>query len=281
MNTINIKVLGFAILASALLACFSYAAAADSDYDALARDLAQSARMNGISRVALGQFSAAGGTEEEARYASEKTATGLSDQKGLEIIDQSVLESYAGSKEGWLAKIPSKMRPQAFIRGSVFKDGEDLTIMTKLVDAASGRVLAALEIRAGARFTELPAVPDMNWGAPPALAALKNDFRDAPSDDAFNCEGAFKEMYKINAAAVDLKARYWARKMKEPGFAYGGLSRNPGSEIKDPQDKQKFYELLTKYHGDNRLPALPAAQLKKLEAFMEREDAVIDKCGIK
>ena len=272
MKTINIKLLGLAVLSSALLSCVPGASAAGSDYSGLARDLALSAKTNGITRIALGQFSAAGGAEEEGRYASEKTAAGLSAQEGLQIIDQAVLESYSGGGRGWLAKLPSKMRPQAFIKGSVFMDGEDLTIMAKLVDAASGRVLASLEIKGGARFTELPAVPDINWGAPPTMAALKDDFRDALADNAFDCAGAFKEMNKINTAAADLKARYWARKMKEPGFSYG-------SELRDPQLKRDFYELLAKYHAEERLPALAAGQQKKLEAFMAREGEVMDKCG--
>lgn len=278
MNAIQIKSFSSAAALAALLCCFSSATAADNDYARLARDLGQAARMNGITRIALGQFSAAGGAEEEGRYASERTAAGLYAQNGLEVIDQALLENGAGAA-GWLTKVPAKLRPQALIKGSVFKDGEDLIVLARLVDALSGRVLASLELKAAARFTELPAVPDINWGAPPVTAVMKDDFRDAPADNAFNCEGAFREMNKINAAAADLKARYWARKMKEPGFTYGSLSRNPGSEIKNPAAKQNFYELLAKYHSEERLPALPGAQLKKLEAFMAREGEVIDRCG--
>jgi hypothetical protein len=163
----------------------------------------------------------------------------------------------------------------------VFQEGEDITLLIKLVDARSGRLLDARELKSKVRFSELPPVPDINWGAPPSLAAMRDDFRDAPADNGFNCEGAFKEMNRINEAAVDLKARYWARKMKEPGFAYGSLTRNPGSEIRDYQMKQKFYELLGKYHEEDEVPAMAEAQTKKLEAFMAKEDSVIDNCGSK
>lgn len=278
MNTIT-KI----FTAAALTALFSSgASAAGSDCGALANDLARAARSSGLTRLALGQFSAGGGAEEEARYASEEVAAGLAAQKDLQIIDQSALEALAGSKEGWLAKVPSRARPQAIIKGSVFLEGDEVTVMARLVDTSNGRVLAALQARGGARFTEVPPVPDVNWGAPVALAKLTpGDFRDAPSEGGIDCSSAFKDLNRINSQAADLKARYWARKMKEPGFAYGSLSRNPGSEIRDYQTRQKFYELLAKYHDDDRLPRLPEAQAKKLEAFMARESSVIDQCGSK
>ncbi|MBI5742950.1 MAG: hypothetical protein HY952_00210 [Elusimicrobia bacterium] len=270
----------FTLKAAALILLASCAAAAD--YSGLAQGLAGEAKANGISRVALMPFTGAEGSENEARFAQEMTASGLAAQKDLEVMDQETMQAYAGSRDGWMNKLPSRARPQAFVRGAIFKSGEELTVMVKLVDARSGRVLSVKELKSMARFSEMPPVPDINWGAPVATAALPaEDFRDALNDGQPGCEGSFRSMSRINAAAVDLKARYWAHKMKEPGFALGSLSRNPGSEIRDPQVKQQFYELLTKYHSLQDLPALPSAQEKKLEQFMAREDSVVDRCGIK
>jgi TolB-like protein len=274
MKTINLK--PFAVQALALL-LFAGAATA-ADYKSMAANLALAARSNGITRVALGAFS---GDRNEASFAEEKISVSLAGEKDLEVLDQDALQASAGTKEGWMKNVPSKMRPQAFIKGSVFQDGDDLTIMVKLVDARSGRVLKAVEMKAQARFSDIPSVPDINWSEPVAMAPMANDFRDAPADNGFNCEASFREMTRLNTAALDLKARYWARKMKEPGFAIGSLSRNPGSEIKDYQLKQQFYELLSKYHDQDEAPALPEAQAKKLEAFMQKEDTVIDRCGLK
>lgn len=274
------KIIKIKTLALQLLALLTVSAAAAADYKSLAADLARTARVNGVSRVALGAFSAAPGAENEARYAEERTSGGLSSQRDLEVLDQAALEASAGSK-GWLAALPAKLRPQALVKGSVFQNGEDITLLVKLVDARSGRVLGSMELSSKARFSELPPVPDINWGAPVALGPMQDDFRDAPADNGFDCAGALREMTRLNTAAVDLKARYWARKMKEPGFTMGSLNRNPGSEIRDFQVKNKFYELLTKYHEQDASPALPEAQSRKLEAFMEKEGTVIDRCGIK
>lgn len=280
MKTRKTENLKTTALAVSLLLALCSAPALSGEYAQLAGNLAGAAKANGITRIAMGAFSSSPGTEEEARFAAEKTASLLSDQVGLEILDQATLEANAGPKGNLLSRMPARLRPQAFIKGSVFRGEGDLTVMVKLVDAASGRVLGTMEIRSAARFTDLPPVPELNWDSPPMTAPMHDNLRDSVADTAFDCKGAFREMTRINDGAVDLKARYWALKMKEKGFVFGSLTRNPGSEFRDPQVKQKFYELLAKYHEQDAAPAISEAQSKKLEDFMGREDAVIDKCGI-
>lgn len=272
----NFKFTAFWASVLLLLSAFP---AAGSDYKTFAENVAGSAKEHGITRIAIGAFSASAGNEEEARFAAEKME-GLLSSGGLEMLDQATLEAAANPKKGWLAGLPSKLRPQAYIKGSVFKGEDGLTVMVKLVEVASGRVIGAMEMKSAPRFTEVPSVPEMNWGAPSAEARIPNDFRDAVADKPFDCGEAVREMTRINAGAVDLKARYWAIKMKEKGFVLGSLSRNPGSELKDHQVKQKFYELLTKYHNEESAPALAEGKMKKLEEFMGREGSVIDRCGL-
>ena len=278
MNTIYKIILSMgAVLAAAALP----AAAAGDEYMRLVAGLRAAAADSGVTRVSVDAFSAAAApAAEEAAVASEKVLSGLAADKRLEVLDQSALEAQAGGKPGWLRALPSKLRPQAIIKGTVYGEGKGFTVAARLVDAASGRVLAALETSRKARVSELPPVPDMDWGAPVSLAAVADPFRDAPADGEFDCSGAFKDMDRLNARAVDLKARYWAAKMNEPGFSVGALTRNPGSEIRDPQTKQKFYELLSSYH-ERGGAALDAGQARKLEQFMSREGKVIDRCGIK
>lgn len=275
---------------SAALAAFTAlalcgGASAAGEYQRLVEGLRAASAENGITRVAVGAFSASGGAaEEEARFASETTMSGLAADRSLQVLDQAALESQAGPKESWLRALPSRLRPQAFIKGSVFKEGDTVTVVARLVETSTGRVLSSLEARSKARFSAAaPAagsISDIDWGAPLSLAAAPDPFRDAPSDAEFDCAAAFKGMDRVNAKAADLKARYWAARMKEPGFVSGSLSRNPGSEIRDSQVKQQFYERLTEYHARNT-PALSPDQTRKLEEFMARENSVIDRCGMK
>ena len=271
---------GAALLTAGLLSGASAQGA--GDYSGLASGLAQAAVGHGLSRVAMGAFSSANASaEEEARFATEKTAAGLAAGTGIQFLDLAVLEAAAGGREGWLARLPARTRPQALVKGTVFKEGEKITVMARLVEASTGRVLASLQAVSRVRFSELPPVPDMDWGSAPTVAAVKDPFRDAPADGGFNCSAAFREMDRVNAGAAELKARYWAAKMKERGFVMGSLTRNPGSEIRDPQLKQKFYDLLTRYYGEEEAPGLSDGQAAKLEEFMGRESGVIDRCGIK
>ncbi|MDD2805699.1 MAG: hypothetical protein PHV33_09100 [Elusimicrobiales bacterium] len=281
MNFIkNLKYQGAALLAAAVL--FPALAQGSGEYGSLAAALVRAASSHGLERVAMGAFSPAGASaEEEARFATEKTAAGLAAGSGIQFLDLVVLEAAVGGREGWLARLPAKTRPQALIKGTVFKEGEKITVIARLVEASTGRVLASLQAVSGARFSEVPPVPDMDWGAAPEVAAVKDPFRDAPSDGGFDCSGAFKEMDRVNAGAADIKARYWAAKMKEPGFVVGSLTRNPGSEIRDPQVKQKFYDLLSGYYAREEAPVISRGQTAKLEEFMGRESGVIDRCGIK
>ncbi|MGD9643323.1 MAG: hypothetical protein AB7V08_11355 [Elusimicrobiales bacterium] len=280
MNIKNLKYLGAALLTAALLS--PVMAQGSGEYGRLASGLVQAAIGHGMSRVAMGAFSSAGASaEEDARFASERTAAGLAAGTGIQFLDLGVLEAAAGGREGWLARLPAKTRPQALVKGTVFKEGEKITVMVRLVEASTGRVLASLQAVSRARFSELPPVPDMDWGSAPEVAPVRDPFRDAPADGGFNCSAAFREMDRVNAGAAELKARYWAAKMKEPGFVVGSLTRNPGSEIRDPLLKQKFYELLTRYYGEEDAPAISRDQTARLEEFMGRESGVIDRCGIK
>lgn len=280
MNIKNLKYLGAALLTAALLS--PAMAQGSGEYGRLAEGLAQAAIGHGLPRVAMGAFSSAGASaEEDARFASERTAAGLAAGTGIQFLDLAVLEAAAGGREGWLARLPTKTRPQALVKGTVFKEGDKITVIVRLVEASTGRVLASLQAVSRARFSELPPVPDMDWGSAPAVAPVRDPFRDAPADGGFNCSAAFKEMDRVNAGAADLKARYWAAKMKEPSFVMGSLTRNPGSEIRDPQLKQKFYDLLTRYYGEEDAPGISRDQAARLEEFMGRESGVIDRCGIK
>lgn len=274
------KIYRIPIILGAMLALCGTALGA-ADYAGMASRLAKAAEAGGVTRITVGQFSAEGeGAAGEARFAAEKLSSAFSKTGGLQVSDQSVLEMSAGSGAGWLKKLPAKVRPQAMLMGSVFVEGGRVTVMARLVETGSGRVLASDELTSSPRFSQIPPVPDLDWSAPPSAAVMPDPFRDAPSDDGFDCQAAFRRMDALNVKAADMKARYWAAKMKEPGFLAGSLTRNPGSEIRDPQLRQKFYETLGEYY-QNGAPELSAAQVKQLENFMQREGDVIDRCGLK
>jgi len=78
---------------------------------------------------------------------------------------------------------------------------------------------------------------------------------------------------------VDAKALYWAAKMKEPGFNMRSLSRNPGTEIADPEVKAKFYRLLgTYYNLETTAPPAPD-KIAALTDLIEEEARFHNECS--
>lgn len=279
MKSMNLKL---TILTAAILS-FTISSALAGEYSRLAAGLAQSAKMQGISKIALGEFSMHGSTEKnEAAYAKEQLANALFKEKGIEVIDPSLVGDTQGLEAAaWTKKAPKKLRPGALIKGSVFKTNSGVSLVVKLVDLESGKVLDSSEIISESRFDDMPEIPALAEATAPDPASFPSDFRDALTDtQGADCKTSFKRLSAINENVVELKAKYWAAKMKEPGFSYSTLNRNPGSELKDYQTKQKFYELLGKYYDKDEDIVLPESQITKLKAFMAKEASVLDECGI-
>ncbi len=233
-------------------------------YDDLAAGAARAAASAGARTVQVPPFSAGAGAADEARYAAEKTAAALG-AAGLTVLDP---------QPGGI----SAPRPQALLKGSVYPDGAGFIVTARLVETGSGRLLGAGEARVPARVTELPPVPELDWAAPPVTAPAPSDLRDAMAEEDA-CSSALKRLRELNAKALDLKARYWAAKLKDPSFSLASLTRNPGSELQDRAARRGFYDLLAGYHAGGRAPLLTAGERQQLEAFMKRENEVLGRCG--
>ncbi len=169
----------------------------------------------------------------------------------------------------------------AVVTGTVFAAGHKLRVLAKLIDINSGRVLLADQSESEREWALFPEVPDIEldwdsqeWPLPPS------DFRDAVSDPGQgSCADRKMRLSGLNSELVDIKARYWAAKMKEPGFTIRGLSRNPGTEITDPEVKARFYKLLGSYfRSDYEEPPDPARLTAVLDLIAE-EAKVYSECG--
>lgn len=271
------------LLAPALFAAWGAEPCPADEYGRFAAELTLAAKAQGMSRLAMDEFSMHGGTMESgAKYAQERLSAELFKTAELELTDVAALEAGSGGQgTSWLAKTPKKNRPQGLIKGAVFKIETGMSVMIKLIDLETGRLVDFREMKTEDRFAEAPKAPAFDMAIAPDMNSFPADFRDALADTKGpGCEASFRKLRSINEAAVDLKARYWAEKMREPGFSYSSLSRNPGSELKDYQTKEKFYALLSKYYEAGEPAAVPEAQRGRLEAFMAKENQVINDCGM-
>lgn len=275
---------GLLALSAALLMTAS-AAAEEIDYRHIAQQIASTARKAKMERVLLGKFDPGGfGQEEEAAYARAKILRWLSQEEGVEVVDLAGAEHLRSGVSGKTpqereAAFYRKLKVKMVVSASVFGGLEDTEIMVRLQDPGTGRVLAAAEAKVEARFQKGGlSLGQITPVMPPDIPGDLRDALSTPREKA--CEERFRELAKFNEAMVETKARYWAAKLREPGFTYGGLTRNPGSEIKDRGLRSRFYDLLSKWHASGEEPALSSQETRKLETLMQRETKLIDECGI-
>lgn len=282
--------------AGALLLLCATASGADDPYGRLSDSIAAAARAGGVGKLAVLEFSAKAGTERgEAEYVSEKIAAGLAGRKRPALIERSALEtlikearraSAASGADAAKGALREMFSVDAVVTGSVFSAGSKLKIIAKLIEVETGRVLLSREEEAEREWPQFSEMWDLNLPefAPAAAGAapLKlSDLRDAVADGkAFSCGERWKLAGEKNSRLLDAKARYWAGRMKEPGFSISGLTRNPGTEIADRGLKSKFYRLLSNYHGEDGSPQQGAAQREEVLELLRTEKKLMDECGI-
>ncbi len=299
------KILNINLTAALALACalaFPTSARADG-YGALSLRIARSAAEHSVKKIAGLDFSAKGGAEKsETAYVAEKIGVQLAGSRGVSLIERALLEKVlkeaglslgAGGAYDNAETLRNMLSVDAVVTGVVFADGEALRVFARLIDTKTGRVLIAAEALADrlppslsggfsgdmeppeVPFPELPS----GWGGSSAVTGAS--FRDAVSGSGSgSCSGRRSAAARLNAELVDAKARFWAAKMKTPGFSVRALTRNPGSEIGDPGVKARFYKLLTAYYKDHSGPGLEPEMNFEVENLIKLEERVSDECGV-
>ncbi len=273
-------------------------------YENLSAQIIKCAEINALKKIAVLEFTARGGADKsDSEYAAEKIGLYLAGSKITSLIERTLLErvlketrlsSVADGIADKAAILKNMLSLDAVVTGAVFADGEKLKVLARLIELKTGRVLMAAEAEAGRLPPNLPD-NDFSDMEPPAvsfpeLPAEWNDsgpfasraaFRDAVADsEVRSCLDRRRMLGTLNSELVDAKARYWAIKMKTPGFNRAGLTRNPGSEIMDTGVKARFYKLLAAYfeRGESAHPGL--GKISAVSALMKMEKQVADECGL-
>ena len=261
------------------------------DCKGVASEIVKFANASDIKKISVLDFAARGGVEKnETDYISEKMGSCLAGHKTPALIERALLEKVlkearlSSSADGEADKAKALggiFSIDAVVTGTVFAAGGKLKILTRLIDVKTGRVLLAVRSEAEREWAQFSGLPDM--GLPWADAdwpSLPSDFRDAVSEPARNsCADRKLRLTRLNSELVDAKALYWAAKMKEPGFSIRGLTKNPGTEITDPEIKARFYRLLGAYYRSESAPPPEQEKLPALMELLEEEAQVYNECG--
>lgn len=292
----------FAGLAAALALVSAPAAA--GDYRELSVKIIKCAEANALKKIAVLDFTAKGGVgRNDTEYAAEQIGLHLAGSKKTALIERALLgrvlkETKLSSAAGGIADkaeiLKNMLSLDAVVTGAIFTDGEKLKVLARLIELKTGRVLLAVETEARRlspdsfddSFADME-LPDVPFPALPAgwgnfgLTAESPGFRDAMADsEGQSCSDRRSLLGKLNSELVDAKARYWAAKMKAPGFSARRLTRNPGSEIKDPGVKTRFYKLLAAYFERGESASPESGRTAAVSDLIKMEKQVSDECGL-
>lgn len=302
-NFLSAKVM---LAASCTLCCAAQTASAADIYKKMANDIARYSAANKVKNIAVIGFTRKARTSrEESEYVAEKLLTCLVQSGKVNLMERSQLDkvmdeqklAMSGAADGASELKAGQLHSaDAIVTGTVFGTKNRLKIITRIIDALTGTVLHTIEAETDRQWDMLEQGPafDFDVPDPAALVAMFgdeaqlpvfDDFRDAPRDTDWNfekteCSVRWFRVAVMQNGAVEAKAKYWARQLRDPDFSAKNLKANPGGEIKDPEVKKKFFELLKKYYRAGELPKLSPEEVSTVADLGDEEKKIKDECGM-
>ena len=247
----------------AVLLLVVLAPARADDYAKMAAELTKAAIAHGARRVAVLPFREVGLAAGTAgTFVSEKITGPMLGDDRLTIVERTMLQTVLREQKLQLSgaadprsikELGKVLGVDAIITGTILALKNDkVEINARLIDAESARVLSVSSARVEKEWSDSIAGSVFDIQVPP-LNGFENDgMKDAlASEDETNCSSARSRAAGIELSMVDLKARYWAARMKSPGFDRTKLTTNPGSEIEDAGVKADFYDRLKRYYQES------------------------------
>lgn len=251
-----------------------------NDFTSLAKDLSRSARNAGLSRVSVLPFVPADGSDARGGWdLSERLTTEVVHAGAVRVVERpllgKILEEERLARTGILDQSsPSALgnvaRIEGIITGTFVSSGNETVLNARLIDAETGVVLAAAE-RAVSR--QWPGQAD-----PPAWDARPDPPGMDPSAAAGSpCADADRRIDDLERQVLDLKARYWAARLKQESAA-ARPQADPGSTISDPALKKAFHDRVDFWSEAARIPSLTATEIERFVSIDGRAYSLYRAC---
>ncbi|MFH1620369.1 MAG: hypothetical protein ABIG11_10780 [bacterium] len=243
------------IMVAALPFLWSTGPGLAGEYERLAEELVKASETQRLSHLAISDFTAHGQAgQDEATKAQQRLSMALFKLSGMNVMDASLLEKLKERGRRWT---------QVLIKGQVYRTEAGAVLVVKMINFRSGLEMGVMQIN----------VLEETQGS------LPKDLRDAPGDiKNAACAKSVEQLRDANRTGVELKARYWAARVREPGFSYYKLDRAPGSEFRDYATLQKFYELFNGYYAQDGPVILTEAERSWLNTLLKTEAEVLREC---
>lgn len=275
-----------------LLAAAAEPALASDAMRGLGRELADAARAAGLKRVAVARLDSARGADTgEGALLTERLTTALVRSGKVQAVERSMLpklmEERSLARTGALEADGSESarlsRVDGIVMGTYRSSGKIVRLVLRVVDSRSGVIVGAVEGELEREGESV--ISDMDpFDVPVPVLGGRFDFevdaqRDAVADTAARCGGAESRINALEESILEIKARYWARRLKD-GLPASELKVNPGSTIPDPLLKARFYDSLRRWFNQDEVPPLNAAEVTRFVKADGEAYSLHQECGL-
>jgi len=241
----------------------------------LGRELADAARAAGLNRVAVSRIDSSRGSDNgEGALLTERLTTALVRSGKVQAVERSLLPKLmeerslgrTGALEPAAAGGERLSRVDGVVMGTYRASGKVVRLVLRVVDYRTGVIVGAVEGELEREGESV--IADMDpFDVPAPVIGGRFDFevdaaRDAVADTASRCANADARINALEESILDIKARYWARRLQE-GLPASELKVNPGSTIPDPLLKARFYDALRRAYHEGKVPPLTAAEVTR------------------
>jgi TolB-like protein len=261
------------------------------EYERIASELCRAAHNHGKTRVAVLPFQNVGKKNALAGgVISEKLVTAVMEQGELEVVERTLLASvlreqrlmHSGAVDaGSIKELGRILGVDALVAGTIMelKDGR-FEVNSRLIDTENARILGAAAAKVEKDWAE--SFFD-DFSMEPALPSWKSFDFAGPAYGAEagepDCNRAAEDMDDMDRAILDIKARYWAGRLKDHDIERGSLKKNPGTEIRNELTRQEFYRVLHAHYDEPGLRRVTQNEFQRLVETQKQIERVAEACG--
>ncbi len=244
-------------------------------YRFLARHMASASAGRSLRRIAVMPLTSESGKKTRASsIVTERLTSEIASARGVEVVERSRLDAVLKEQSmhaqgvadsGTVRRIGAVLGADAVVTGSVIElDNRTVEVNARLVDAQDGSIVKAVTRKISKDWTDDRAPSwdsfddsmniDVELDAPEPL--LPEGFMAVSPCERLNAEEA-----RAVRMAVELEARNTAMQLKTGRLRPRELTRNPGSDIKDPELRRFFYARIKAwYYSDSGITPLTSSE---------------------
>ncbi len=256
-----------------VIASCAHRARASEGVQDMAKVMAAAASARKVKRVAVVPFTAPrGAASYSGAIVSERLVISILARGELDLIERRFLDKILEEQrlgvfgimdQDTVKTLGKVLGVDAILTGTVVElKGDRVEVNARLIHTETARVLAADSVRISKDWEERPIGEDAGTWIVPAPELTE----DSPKSGA-SCQASVDE---VERRILDFKARYWAERLKDPGFTIRSLKHNPGSEIRNAETKKQFFlKMREHYDAEARTPLTPLEQAALARGLQE------------